>query len=159
MNKDKKKQIIGLFVIVVFFGSTFVFIAFDALLNQTASGNTNPGNTAIPDGFVSEGKLNENTIAQLYQNGYTIAEFHYYEGCCSEIVSSVIKLPAELEYQIVIQKIPDSELGSMPWFSAKSVYGEANYTLSSISNITQPLCSVLVKPPLECGLAALGNNS
>ena len=159
MNKDRKKRIMGMAIIVIFFGSTFVFIAFDALVNQSATVNTNQNNAGIPDNFVSDEMLNENIASQLYQRGYTIAEFHYYEGCCEDIAAAVKKLPAEFEYQIIVQQIKDAESGSQPWLYAKSVYGEANYTLSSINNLTKPMCGVLAKPPLECGISAIGNNS
>ena len=106
----------------------------------------------IPKTQVIDGKLDQKLIDQLFSNGYTIMEFHYFEGCCKDVISVIDVLPSELQNQAVVQKIKDAQPGQPPWIFAESRFGNATYNVSGINDILPPLCKVLFKPPIDCGL-------
>jgi len=152
ISKDSRKKLIVLFIVVIFFGSSLAFIIFEATQYQVPSTQA----TKIPDNMVVDGRLSNETVSQLYQNGYTIMEFHYYENCCPDIISTIESLPSELQYQILVQKIKDNPAGQAPWVDVRSIYGNNAYNITGITEIIPPLCKVLVKPPMECGLINQG---
>ncbi|MFH1630814.1 MAG: hypothetical protein ABIA21_01150 [Candidatus Aenigmatarchaeota archaeon] len=151
-SKSIKKKMIGLFIVIIFFASSIAFIAFQSFDTTIQE----PTNTKLPDNMVIDGNLDEAVSYEFYRRGYTIIEFHYFENCCPDVLSTMDTLPQQLEfdggYQIIIQKIKENISLSYPWVFADSIYGNVTYNITNISIIIPPLCNILAKPPMECGL-------
>lgn len=140
-------------VLVMFFSSVaFVINGLAPLSAQTAE-------TKLPDKFVLDGRVSADVETLALQNGMTVMEWHDYNGCCPDLEAYIDVLPSELSYQVLIQKLSDSNAGSGTWVFAKSIRGEKTWNASSYSDLLPPLCDVLVKPPIECGLVKFGNRS
>jgi len=153
MKKNTKNQILVIVIAFVMFSSTLAFVITGiAPMNQ----QQNQGQTQVPDNFVVEGTLNQDVATQLLQRGYSLMEWHYYEGCCADLIMFVEALPTELENQLIVQKISDS---NYTWASVKSIRGEQTWNITKSSELIGPLCDVLLKPPLECGLMKFENQS
>ncbi|MEM7817776.1 MAG: hypothetical protein QXL81_03075, partial [Candidatus Aenigmatarchaeota archaeon] len=90
----------------------------------------------------------------LQQRGYSVMEWHYYEGCCPDLMLFVEGLPAEVENQLIVQKVADSD---WTWANVKSLRGERSWNVTEFDDLLGPLCEVLLKPPVECGLMQFGN--
>jgi len=148
MKKETKKILIVLFLAFTMFFSSAAWIILGAA-PMSAQQSTPP----FPESMVVEGRLNESIAAALLQRGYSIMEWHYYEGCCPDLMLFVEGLPAEVENQLVVQKIADSNL---TWASARSLRGEQSWNVTDFSDLLEPLCGVLLKPPVECGLMQFG---
>ncbi len=153
MKKSTKRMVWAFFIIAVMFGSTFTYVILSVIPE------TNPQQIPDPTVFVVDGYLNETLKVAYLPRGYTIAEFHYYGGCCPELQLYVDALPDELltydnKKQLVIQKIND---GAGPYFIAESIYGEAEKNTTTITDVFDVLCKVLRRPPIDCAL--MGSNT
>ena len=143
MKKSNKKIIWALFIIIVMFGSSLAYVALSVIPEQTT-----PQFTA-PNELVIEGMLNE-TLKEVYiPRGYTLMEFHYYEGCCQEIQFYIDALPEMLEKQLIVEKIKD---GTGPAIVAESIYGKDERNITAVDDVFESLCKVLTKPPPDCGI-------
>ncbi|MBI5060888.1 MAG: hypothetical protein HZB67_01085 [Candidatus Aenigmarchaeota archaeon] len=146
MKKSTKKVLWALFIIIVMFGSTFTYVILSAI-PETA-----PQQFQEPAEFLVSGYMNE-TLKEVYiSRGYTIMEFHYYDGCCQELQFYIDALPEELEKQLIIEKIND---GTGPRILAKSMYGLEERNVTTIDDVFVSLCKLLAKPPIDCGLMEL----
>jgi len=154
MKKETKKQLLVIVIaLVMFFSSAAWIIVGAAPLNPQTPGVQ----TQVPSNYVVEGKLDDTVATQYFQNGFSLMEWHYYDGCCADLMLFVDALPAELEYQLLIQKINDTS--NETWASVHSLRGEQQWNVSSASELLPPLCEILLKPPVECGLMQFGDQS
>lgn len=146
MKKQTKNMLWVFFIIFIMFGSSFAFILMSVVPEQSQT------QTNLPTNYVIDGYLDE-TFKQAYiQRGLTILEFHYYEGCCPDLIVYTESLPGELENQIIVEKILDNPIGSNPRISLESIRGIEERNVSSMDDIFSPLCNILVKPPIDCAL-------
>jgi len=152
MKKQTKKLILVGFLALTMFFSTIAWVIFSGI---PVGPQQQSGQTQVPENFVVEGYLNSDTAAQLLQRGYSIMEWHYYGGCCPDLMLFVEAMPAELEYQLLIQKIADAANETRA--SVRSLRGEQQWSVSSAGDLLGPLCEILLKPPVECGLMQFGN--
>ena len=144
IGKDTKKQLGVLVLVIIMFAASaaWIFLGAAPLAQQDLE-------SQLPETPIIEGYLNNETAAQLLAYGFTLMEWHSYPDCCPDLQMWIDALPEELEYQILIQKISDADT---PWASARSLLGEEQWNVTSYSDIMPPLCEILLKPPLECGL-------
>jgi len=154
MKKETKKQLLVIVIALVMFFSSAAWIIVGAVpLNPQTSGVQ----TQVPSNYIVEGKLDDTVATQYLQNGFSLMEWHYYTGCCQDLMLFVEAMPSELEYQLVVQKISDAQ--NVTWASVRSLRGEQQWNVSSASELLPPLCEILLKPPVECGLMQFGNQS
>ena len=154
MKKETKKKLLVIVIALVMFFSSAAWIIVGAVpLNPQTPGVQ----TQVPSNYIVEGKLDDTVATQYLQNGFSLMEWHYYTGCCPDLQLFVEALPGELENQIVVQKISDTSNDT--WVSARSLRGEQQWNVSSASELLPPLCEILLKPPVECGLMQFGNQS
>lgn len=153
MKKETKRMLIVVFLaLTMFFSSAAWIIVGAAPLNQQRQG----GENQTPENFVVEGRMNESVADGFFQRGFSLMEWHSYVGCCPDLTAFAEGLPAELEYQLILQKISDS---NQTWATVRSLRGEATWNVTQISELLGPLCDVLLKPPIDCGLMRFGNES
>jgi len=154
MKKETKKQLLVIVIALVMFFSSAAWIIVGAVpLNPQTPGVQ----TQVPSNYIVEGKLDDTIATQYLQNGFSLMEWHYYTGCCPDLQLFVEALPGELENQIIVQKINDTQ--NETWASARSLRGEQLWNVTNATDLLPPLCEVLLKPPVECGLMQFGNQS
>lgn len=153
MNKDTKKQLLVVVIALVMFFSSAAWIIISAVpLNPQSQGQNQ-----VPENLTLEGLLSDETANQLLQNGFSLMEWHYYAGCCPDLQMFVDSLPGELDGQLVVQRLSDA--ANSTWATARSLRGEQTWNVTNATDLLPPLCNVLLKPPIECGLMQLGNGS
>lgn len=145
MKKQAQKTIMTIIIVFLLAMSTiaFVFLSNFPADQQQQTQVTKPGQSIV------EGYLNE-TDRQIYlSNGFTIMEYHYYEGCCKEISQYIDFLPEFLDNQLMIQKIQDTEY----YINIESFLGVKEKTTPQNNiELLSNLCDILAKPPVDCGL-------
>lgn len=152
MKKDTKKLLLVGFLALTMFFSSIAWIIFSVPFGQPQT----EGEVNIPDNLIVDGYVSNATAIPLLQRGYSVMEFHYYSGCCPDLISFVDALPADLEYQIIVQKITDS---NSTWAYVRSLRGEKEWNITTVSDLLPSLCEILLKPPLECGLMQFVNST
>jgi hypothetical protein len=163
MKKNMKKQLlVGFLALTMFFSSAAWIFLSAAPVNPQQQGNQ----TQVPENFVVEGRLTDDIATQFLQRGYSLMEWHYYEGCCADLMLFVEALPNDVSFtdpqsgstvrQLIVQKISDS---NSTWATVRSLRGEQQWNVSSANDLLPPLCEVLAKPPVECGLMQFGNQT
>jgi hypothetical protein len=154
MKKETKKQLLVIVIALVMFFSSAAWIILGA---APVNSQQQSGQTQVPENLIVEGRLSDETATQLLQRGFSLMEWHYYTGCCPDLQLFVEALPGELENQIVVQKINDTQ--NETWASVRSLRGEQTWNISSVNDLLPPLCEILLKPPVECGLMQFENQS
>lgn len=111
----------------------------------------------LPKQSVIDGYINESYRQEYLSQGYTLMEYHYYDGCCKNISIFIDYLPEVIGTQLVIQKIKDTDY----YINLESVFGkEEKITPNTNEALLRSLCKTLTKTPIDCGLlAAKENNS
>jgi hypothetical protein len=146
MKKQTKKLVWAMFIIIVMFGSSFAYVIISVTPETPAP------QIQQPKEFVVNGQINQTLRDGYLSLGYTILAFHYYENCCQDVQFYAEALPAELNNQLIVEKIQD---GTGPSISVESRLGTDARNITSASDILESLCKVMPKPPADCGLMVL----
>lgn len=142
MKKQTKKLMWVFFIVFIMAGSSIAYIIIGTIPEIEEQEQQ-------PKEFVIEGKLNE-TLKEIYiGKGYTVMEFHYYENCCPSLLAYVDSLPEELNHQLIVEKIKDSEHS---WVLIESINDRKEGNVTKMIEVFELLCNVLIKPPMDCGL-------
>lgn len=152
MKKSTKQMIIVGFLAFTLLGSSIAFVIGSGLGTLTGDQQQQQGQ-ATPTQFVVNGYLDSASHNNFLSRGYTLMEFHYQEGCCQDLLASVDELPAELEFQLVVQKIPDKKT----YFLAESFRERMQFNATTVLQVLYGLCDVLAAPPPDC--AFRGNST
>ena len=145
MKKAIKQTVVVLFMVIVLFGSSFAFIL-GSSLDTFFGGPQQQTNQATPTRFVVSGYLDPGSHDNFLRSGYTLLEFHYQEGCCADLLADIGELPAELEFQLVVQKIVDEK----KYFFAESFRDSKEFNATSGLQVLFELCDILAVPPTDC---------
>ena len=139
-------MLLVLVVVLMFFGSTLAYI-----ITAFAPLEGTEGQTQVPQNFIVEGKLNDNTRQAYLSQGYSIAEFHFNSKTPETIIYGMEDLPQQMQFQVIVQKFNDLEDGRTAWVSVESMrgYAESNIT-AKLTEILPAVCSVLFMPPMDC---------
>lgn len=159
MKSSIKKTLGVLLIAVMFVGSTFAFIinVFAPLGGEAAQQQDQPQR---PESFVVEGKLEGEVGNRYVSQGYTLAEFHYNAQTPENIRLQIDNLPADLDFQIVVQKISDLPAGQPPYLILESLRESERVDLEKgVLDALPALCAVLVVPPADCAFIVNQENS
>ena len=143
MKKQTKMTILVLFLVVTMFGSSAAFLIVGGLAppkQQEQQGQTTPTQ------FVVDGYLDFASHDNFLSRGYTLIEFHAPKDCCPDFTANVEALPAELEFQMVVQKIEDEDI----YFKAESFHNRKQFNATTVLQVLFELCDVLASPPPDC---------
>jgi hypothetical protein len=142
MKKQTKMAILVVFLALTMFGSSAAFI----IVSGFAPPQQSQQERKAPERFVVDGYVDFASHDSYLSQGYTLLEFHYQEGCCPELIANVEALPAELEFQMVVQKVPDTK----NYFVAESFRGRRQFNATGVLEVLFGLCDVLASPPPDC---------
>ena len=146
MKKDTKKQLMALFIVLIFGLSSiaFFFTSFFGGLNQQQA-TTNP-----LDKFVLDGQIDSKVEDAYYKSGFTWMKV-YYTDKNEKLYSVVEQLPDIFkapngQTQLVVQRLQSNST----FISIYSVNGKEEVTSTDENEIVSKLCSIVVLPPADC---------
>ena len=151
MRKQTKRRIWAFIIIFIMFGSTIAFVAL-GIFTGTPPQQQQQQEVSTPVKFVVDEKIDLSTREQYIQRGYSILEFHYYENCCRELQFYIGTMPENLEFQLIVEKRKDLNTDDQPWISIESLQGSMEKNVTDISDLFEPVCTILLKPPPDCFL-------
>jgi hypothetical protein len=98
-------------------------------------------------------------MAFVLQRGYSVAEWHYFTGCCPELNTFIDDLPQWTalpngQPQLFVQKINDLNVNTTPFLVVYSINGNASVNVTKPKDLLLPICKVLLYPPMECGISS-----
>jgi len=153
MKKQTKMTILVLFLVITMFGSTFAFLIISGLTSPETQKQEE--RQTAPTQYVVDGYVDFQSSQNFLARGYTLLEFHRPEGCCPEFSAVVDSAPAELGYQLIVQRIPDSR----NFFLAESFRNRKTFNATEPLQLILELCDVLASPPLDCAFNQLDANA
>lgn len=152
MKKSTANKIIVVFIIFIFFSSSFAFF----IIGFGGSASTQQNQFTPLENFIVDGELDSFTESVYFQNGFTILKFYYSD---QSLISYADQLPNLFQTnngqtQLIVQKIP-SEKNEV---HISSLNGE-----ETIENPTEPtlfdaLCKIVLLMPIECGIQNIISN-
>ena len=141
MKKKQEKTGWILMVGLLMLSSSMAYIFFQG------TSETTPTQTNLPS-FVLNTTLDAQTREYYLSKGITIMEFYCPTNCPSYLDSYVNSLPELLEYQIIVERLE----GDTAKMVAEGMTNKVEKNVVSAQEIDDALCSVLIKPPIACGL-------
>ncbi|MBI5347548.1 MAG: hypothetical protein HZB66_02985 [Candidatus Aenigmarchaeota archaeon] len=151
MKRKQKNQIIVIFMVLAMFGSTLGFVVMNAFPEEKKQEQKID--------FIVNHTLGQEAKDDYMKRGFTLMEFRYKEGCCEDLLIYVDSIPNIDDFkvqdvpQVITQKIfTDTET---PYVFVESAYGSGMRNVSTLSDVFNALCLVMVFPPTECGAAKI----
>jgi hypothetical protein len=145
--KKQTKTIITTLVIVIIMGfSTIAFVVLERIPE------TGVQTIEKPTKFVYDGKLNESYREAYMKMGYSLLEFHRYQGCCQMLEFQIEALPEYLDGLIIEKVDNESTRQTGPYVRAESILSETQTNSTNFTDIFNAICTTLPKPPIDCGL-------
>jgi len=151
MKKSTKNQIIVLVIVLIFFSSSFAYIA-------TSFGAGAKDNQFVPlESFIIKGDINQATESAYLENGFTFLKFHYSND---SLIQFAENLPEQLstntgQMQLILQEINDSET----YFIISNLNGERRIDNPTQNDVLNALCEMLLAFPPECSILNIAGNS
>jgi len=147
MRKDTKKQVMALFIVLIFGLSSIAFF-----FTSFFGGSTQQQNDIKPlEKFVLDGQVDSRVEDAYYRSGFTWMKV-YYSDKNDRVYTTVEQLPdlfktPDGQTQLVVQRLQ----ANSTLISIYSVNGREELLIDADENeIISKLCSVVVLPPADC---------
>ncbi len=150
MNRQTKKQMMALFVVVIFFGSTIAFAIIQSFGDNSTPESSTPKTISDQRIFTEYDPIMENLFVQ---NGYTIAVLDYDGSCCQDIIDYIESISSDTNGQVAVFKLADETINQTA-LKIKSLINTQKLSGEevTIENTFDSLCTIMMQAPLECGL-------
>lgn len=142
------KKIMAIFIGGIMLASSVAF-AFLSLF-----GGSQQQQLSIPEERTLNYKLTREQVQVLLQNGYTIVEYFYPDGCveCLEVKSRLEEIVNNAEGQLFVQDIVSNNVSATPAVVIVNAYTSTGKILENptAENVTAEVCNALTNPTFWC---------